>query len=210
MKHTYSLLFILILIFSCGKTDQPQSEDNTQEKYLLSVKKTHSKIEPILPVFEKEVEDWKELNAVHTFLQRFETVSPKEALVNALELRDITESLIDSVKPKQFDVPPLNARIHVFFNETLRLADITYISAIKASEVNAQVENVITTFSSVNSKINTMLLKRKFEDEVDIDFDFIGLDSTRIDSVTRKSIRKKQKKTIKPLKIINNLSKTKQ
>lgn len=179
-------------MFSCAKGKQDSLGNDIAEKPQLSVVTKHPKIEPIKAVFLKEIKDWEELNTVHSFLKKFENVSPNEALSNALELRDLTKSLKDSIKPKPFDTPALNARINVFYNETLRLADITLIPAATANDVNLQIDKTIHTFSSVYSKINTILLKKKFEEEVDVDFNFIGLDSTKIDSLTKKSIYKKR------------------
>jgi hypothetical protein len=41
--------------------------------------------------------------------------------------------------------------------------------------------------------LNSILLKKGFEDDIDLDIDYIGLDSTKIDSVSRKSINTKLK-----------------
>ena len=49
----------------------------------------------------------------------------------------------------------------------------------------------MNAFSAVNSKVNSILLKKGFEDDIDLDIDYIGLDSTKIDSVSRKSINTK-------------------
>ena len=82
----------------------------------------------------------------------------------------------------------LTARINILYNETLRLADMTTIPAIKADEVHQQTEKIIDAFSAVHAKINTVLSKKRFEDEIGVEITFIGLDSTKIDSVTKKSI----------------------
>ena len=66
---------------------------------------------------------------------------------------------------------------------------MTTIPAIQASEVNLQTEKILESFSAVNAKINTILSKKRFEDEIDVDVKFIGLDSTKMDSVSRKSIK---------------------
>ena len=133
--------------------------------------------------------EWEELNAVNDFLARFKKASSKEVLSNALELKGLVQSLKDSIKPTLFNVASLDTRINIFNNETLRLADMTTIPAIKASEVTMQTEKILDAFSAINAKINTLLSKKRFEDEIDIDVKFIGLDSTKMDSVSRKSIK---------------------
>ncbi|MFK8060692.1 MAG: hypothetical protein AB8B78_11445 [Polaribacter sp.] len=190
MKNSIYLIIVLTCLFSCKQEKQSNLANNPIEKPQLSIEQKHKKIVTVLPVFKKEVKDWEELKTVHSFLEKFETISSKEALVNALQLRDLTKSLKDSVKPKIFDMPSLNARINVFYNETLRLADLTFIPAATANDINLQIDKTLSTFSSINSKINTILSKKRFEDEVDVDFTFIGLDSTKIDTLTKTSINK--------------------
>ena len=186
MKY-FSILLIFVFIFSCNKKQETtiQQEDT---KPLLSVDNEFSTVKEINPAFKKDVEEWKELNAVNVFLNRFKKASPKEVLSNALELKGLVESLKDSIKPALFTISSFDARINIFYNETLRLADMTTIPAIQAEEVNIQTEKILDAFSAVNAKINTILSKKRFEDEIEIDVKFIGLDSTKMDSVSRKSI----------------------
>ena len=192
-----NIVYILsfFAFFSCGDK-QEETEKNEQVKPLLSVVKEHKSPENINPAFTKEVENWQELKAVNSFLKKFEKASPNEVLSNALELRDLVKSLKDSVKPRIFDVPSFNARINILNNEVLRLADLTFIPAIKTEEINTQVDKTMEAFSAVNIKINTILSKKRFEDAIDIDLDFIGIDSTKIDSISRKSIDDRKKEEI--------------
>ncbi len=161
----------------------------------MSLVSTHTPTENVLPVFWKDVEDWKELKAIDSFFVRFRKISPNEALSNALELQGLVKNLKDSVKPKIFETPSLDARINILNNETLRLADLITISAIKPNEVNTQIDKTMLAFSALNTKINAVLAKINFENDIDVDVKFIGLDSSRIDSVSKKSIdlRIKQK-----------------
>ncbi|MEE9408471.1 MAG: hypothetical protein V3V28_10410 [Polaribacter sp.] len=191
MKNIAYILFCFIL-FSCGNKQQKTTE-KTQTKPVLGIVKEHKSAESIQPIFLKEVETWKELNAVNSFLKKFKKVSSNEALSNALELRDLVISLRDSVKPRIFDIPSFNARINILNNEVLRLADLTFIPAIKTEEVNNQIDKTITAFSAVNTKINTILSKKRFEDAIDINLDFIGIDSTKIDSISKKSINDRKR-----------------
>jgi len=185
-------LVVSFFLFSCGnkKTDTIKK---TQGKSKLSIAKQHATYEKINPIFEKEVENWQELNTVHSFIQKFDKVSPNEALSNALELRDLVTILKDSVTPNIFDIPSFQARVNILHNETLRLADLTRIPAITFEDVNLQVNKTIVAFSSVNSKINTILSKKQFEDTVDIKIDYIGIDPTKMDSISKKSISFKRK-----------------
>lgn len=193
--------FLLIFLFSCGN----KSNDitiNSQDKSTFSIVKEHDAFENINTSFEREVANWQELKMVDSFITKFQKVSPNEALSNALELRDLVKGLKDSVIPQNFEIPSFHARVNVLYNETLRLADLTLIPAITFEEVNLQVNKTIAAFSSVNSKINTLLSKKRFEDAIDIKFDYIGMDSTKIDSVSKKAIRIKEKKRL--LKVKNS------
>ena len=77
---------------------------------------------------------------------------------------------------------------------------MTFIPAIKAVEINEQTEKILSAFSAVNSKVNTILTKKRFEEAIDVDVSFIGLDSTKIDSVSKKSIKNKLESNAENLK----------
>jgi hypothetical protein len=190
VRNTFYFLLFLFL-FSCGNK-QENDTDIAPQKPLLSVVTTHEFKEKISPAFQLAVADWKALKTLNSFLEKFKKTSPNEALNNALELRDLVNSLKDSVKPLLFNIPSLNARVHVLNNETLRLADLTLISSITAEEINFQIDKTLAAFSAVNSKINTTLSKKRFEEEIDVDFDFIGIDSSKIDSISKNTIDKKR------------------
>ncbi|SDT86890.1 hypothetical protein SAMN04487762_0094 [Polaribacter sp. Hel1_33_78] len=186
---------MFVIFFSCnGKKKQNLQKQDV--KPLLSVVKEYGVAEKVDTLFLKEVEDWAELKAVDNFLLRFKKVSPNEVLSNALELEGLVKSLKDSVKPVLFDVPSFIVRVHILHNETLRLSDMTFIPAINAAEVNLQTEKIISAFSGVNSKVNTILSKKRFEDAIDVDLNFIGLDSTKIDSISKKAINLKLKENL--------------
>ena len=177
-------------------------------KSLLSVVKNYNVAEKVNPLFMKDIEDWEELKAVDNFLSRFKKASPNEILSNALELKELVQSLKDGIKPPLFENASFNTRVNILQNETLRLSDMTFIPAIKAEEVTMQTDKIMNAFSAVNSKVNSILLKKGFEDDIDLDIDYIGLDSTKIDSVSRKSINKEFKGNKIPNK--NFLKKAKQ
>ncbi len=188
-------LFLFVLFVSCADKEQ-KTVNNNQPKALLSVSKTHASIEQIKQEFKKEVEGWKELNSINTFISRFEKTSPNAALSNALELRDLVKNLNDSIVPSLYDIPSFKARVNILNNEVLRLADLTSIPAVTADEVNIEVDKIIAAVSSLNSKINTIHSQKRFEDSIDVDFEFIGIDSTKIDSISKNSIDKKLKEEL--------------
>lgn len=188
LKYFLSLFVVIIFLFSCDKKQENVEEEDTT-KPLLSVVEAHSTPEKVMPIFNKDVESWNHLIVVEEFLNRFKKVSPNEILSNALELKILSNSLKDSLKPSLFEIPSLNARINIFYNETLRLADMTTIPSIEAEDVNKQTEKIISAFSAINAKVNTILSKKRFEEAIKIDVKFIGLDSTKMDSISRKTLR---------------------
>ena len=169
----------------------------------MSIEEMHTPTENVLPMHLKEVKDWNALQDIDSFFVKFRKITPNEALSNAIELKDLIKRLNDSIKPKKFQTPSLTARINVLYNEALRLADLTRIGAIKAQEVNTQVDKTMAAFSNINTKINSILAKIRFENEIDIDVTFIGLDTTRMDTFFKKPI--KQIKEVKEVKEVNLL-----
>ena len=195
----------LILFFaSCS-----QSKENTSqvtEKPESSVVKKHISILQVKTHFQPKIEDWKEYDIINNFIKQFVTISPNEALNNSRELNDLTKSLRDSIKPVFLETPAFSARINLLFNETLRLYDLSSIPAIKPHQVNEQVEKVLNSFSSVNSKINTIILQSNLEKEV-VDVNFKRVQDTPLlkESDEPKIMLQKSKK-IQPSK---NLKKAK-
>lgn len=187
MKNIIFLLAFIIL-FSCKEKQEKETKNKTP-KPLLSVSKKHSNIKKVSFSFRSEIENWEELKSVDNFISRFQKSSPNEALSNALELKSLVKSLRDSVKPILFETASFKTRINILYNETLRLSDMTFIPAINADEVNKQTNKVIEAFSAVNSKINTIYSKKRFEEAIKVDVKFIGLDSTKIDSISKKTIK---------------------
>lgn len=179
---------IAVFFFSCAKNQQKE-EQKEEFKSLFSVEKEHVSFKTIEPAYEQQVESWEQLKTVTSFLSRFKKASPNDILGNALELESLVKTLKDTVKPVIFKGLSLQTRLNILHNETLRLSDMTFISAISAEEVHEQTNKILKAFSAVNSKINTILQKKQFEDAIKIDVNFIGLDSTKIDSVSKKTIQ---------------------
>ena len=65
---------------------------------------------------------------------------------------------------------------------------MTFIPAITADAVIAENEKILLSYSSINSRFISILSKKRFEDEIEIDINAIGLDSTKIDSISKKTI----------------------
>ena len=194
------------MILSCNKEQKNEVILDTKTSDL-SISKKYDPIEKIKPIYIKETENWEELNALNVFLERFKNTTPNEVLSNALELKELVQNLKDSIKPVVFNTPSFNTRVNILNNEVLRLADMTFIPAIKAKEVSIQTDKTLKAFSAINAKINAILSKKRFEEELDIDLKYIGLDSTKIDSVSKKTIDKKLEEKLKNKQLKNKTRK---
>jgi hypothetical protein len=65
----------------------------------------------------------------------------------------------------------------------------------------------MAAFSNINTKINTILAKIRFENEIDINVTFIGLDTTKMDSFFNKPIN--QIKEVKEGSLLKSIKFTK-
>lgn len=177
MKQYCILFCFFLLILSCEKATQ--QEKVIPKKPEMSIISKHKRRFPLKQLSAKKVKDWKEYNELNNFLERFENTSPNEALSNALELKKITKRLKDSIRITDFKTAAFKARINVLENETLRLADMTYIPAITAKEINAQIDKIFLVFGSVNAKINTIFNKKRLDKDFNLE-NFLKLDSSEI------------------------------
>ena len=163
MKFIYYCVFIF-LISSCNDTTPTATK--VVEKPEASRVKKHNQVSKIQSKFEMDIDSWIEYENLAIFLQQYTAISPNDALNNSRELNDITKSIIDSVQPQFLETAAFKARLNLLYNETLRLYDMSSIPAIKATEVNHQVANILNAFSSVNFKINTILTQSELEKNV--------------------------------------------
>lgn len=160
MKYIiYSICALFFLSCNDGKINSKQAIKKPQ----LSQIKKHVKISKIQAKYQTEIEEWQEYENLSVFLNQFASISPNDALNNSRELNDLAKNLVDSLKPEIFKTPAFNARVNLFYNQTLRLFDMSSIPAIKANEVNNHIDKVLNAFSSINSKINTTLKQRELE-----------------------------------------------
>lgn len=168
------IFFIIGLVFILGACKKSiQTIDKTEKKPTMSIEVSHKTPSDLTDDAQKEIENWKEYNDVVLYLDRFKKITPNEALNFAIELKDLTKKLKDSIKIKDFKTASFKARVNVLENEALRLADMTLIPAITAKEVNTQIDKYLLVFSSLNDKINTIYQKKEFDKEVNLDSFFV-------------------------------------
>lgn len=175
-KQFLIYFFGLLLVVGCKKNVQKTKE--IIKKPEMSVVVNHKKTTILTDLSKSKINNWKEYNEVNTFLTRFENTSPNDALNNALELKDLSKNLKDSIRIEDLKIPSFKARLNVFENEALRLADMTYIPAITPKEINQQIDKLFLVFNSVNAKINTFFVEQEFDEDINLD-DFFILDSSK-------------------------------
>jgi hypothetical protein len=157
--------FLLVLLISCGDTAQEKKE-NTTSPSQFSATQERAILVDVSAKNEKEVSDWQQYTSVRSFLDKFKKATPNEVLGNALELTSLIKALKDSVKPEELSTLSFNARVNLLENESLRLTDMTRISAITAEEIDQQVIKIFEAFSALNSKINTVYLQRDLDKNI--------------------------------------------
>jgi len=132
----------------------------------MSVVTKHSSVNSLEKNTKEKIQNWKEYQSVSDNLKKFSFISAKEALNNALKLAELVKQLKDSIRPKELLTLSFRTRVNVLENETLRLKDMTFISAIKETEVNTQVEKILAAFSATNSKINAVFNQLEINNKI--------------------------------------------
>jgi hypothetical protein len=169
----YIFFFFLIILagtVSCTK-NKPKAQVISKQD---SLKIVNSRIEVplgevLIPSAKKEIDKWREYADVDDFITSFYNISTSEALSNAKELSDLVKLMKDSIRVTDLKIPSLIARINVLENETLRLADMATIPSIKNSEVKEEVTSILTVFSAINSKINTIYKASAIQKSLEVD-----------------------------------------
>lgn len=197
-------IFSLVLagLFSCKNKQEQVAEVSKKSEFRTETK--HVQIEMIKANTAKKIDDWQEYRAVNDFLNQYKSISPSEALNNSRELNSLVQSLKDSVKPDFLELDAFKARVNLLYNETLRLNDMSSISSIKYDEVNEQVSKVIHAFSSVNSKINTLVQQADLDAQVnDPKFGLRLKDSLSIERAEKLEVEEDQTFNDKQMRLLN-------
>ena len=165
MKKLF-LILLTILFSSCG--DATVNQDQHVKKHGINSVKKHE-IKSILDKnSRKNILNWKEYESVADNLKKFSSISPNEALNNALQLANLVKLMKDSIRPKDLINDSFRTRVNVLENEALRLKDMTFINSISSKEVNQQVDKIMAAFSATISKINTVYSQLEVEKEIQI------------------------------------------
>lgn len=137
-----------------NKTDVPletTSFEINQEVYISSIGVVLS------PEARKLTEDWLKYQHVKSKIENYSKVTRIEALQNAKELSDLVIDVSDTIDIKMLDRPDMKIRFNVLNNHVLRLDDMSTIPTITDEEVESEVSKLLSAFSSINEKINTLI-----------------------------------------------------
>jgi hypothetical protein len=162
--RNFLILFFLVFL-SCNsnnanqKTKVQKSDMNIVQKHDVSLNLEKQSI--------NKIENWNEYQSVTENLELFSSISPSEALNNAIKLSEVVKFLKNSIRPKELINLSFRTRVNVLENETLRLKDMTFIPAITANDVNTQVDKILAAFSATNSKINTIYSQLEVEQDIE-------------------------------------------
>lgn len=104
----------------------------------------------------KEVANWGKYQLIETKMQRYQSVTKREAMQNAKELSLLIEDASDTIDVKILDRPDVKMRFNVLYNHAFRLHDMLSITSITEDEVMTEVTRLLDAYSSVNNKINVV------------------------------------------------------
>jgi len=206
MKYIfYILVLILISTISCSKNNLKQQIASKDSLKVVTNRIEVPLGEVLIPEAKKAVSNWKEYNEVDDFITQFYNISTSEALSNAKELSDLVKLMKDSTRVKNLKTPSVIARINVLENETLRLADMATIPSIKSVEVKEEVTSILTVFSAINSKINTIYKATAIQKSLDVDTEKpVEENAKSIKTALKKVFKPKRKSPIKRKTFLKN------
>jgi hypothetical protein len=207
MRTLFFTLLLLIFSVSCKK----ESDINAKQNLEIKTDTTLLKIKTTLAVklnsqAKKIVSNWEEYQNINEFIPNFYNTDTKQSLFDSQRILELSQQLKDSIRIEKFDIPSFRARLHVLYNESLRLADMDSIKSITQKEVVLQTNNIVNAFDAINSKINVLVSKENLENNLK-EFDSIlnKKDSTKKEfNPFIKPRLKNKKRTIKPINSIKN------
>jgi len=171
MKSIYPfLLIILLLNFSCNRNKETALVSEKADSLKIYVNRIENKIgETLIPEAKTAMDNWKEYKDVDELILKYYSITNLEALSNAQELSELVKRLKDSLRVEKLQKPNIIARINVLHNETLRLADMANIPSISKAEVKDEVSNIVSIYSAINSKINTIYQAETLQNALEVD-----------------------------------------
>jgi hypothetical protein len=156
VRHIKYILIGIIVLVSCkpNKSGIPLTTSTSEINEEVNI----SSIGVLLsPEARKLTEDWLKYQHVKSKIENYSKVTRSEALQNAKELSDLVIDVSDTIDIKMLNRSDIKIRFNVLKNHVLRLNDMSTIPTITDAEVEYEVSKVLSAFSSINDKINTLI-----------------------------------------------------
>jgi hypothetical protein len=171
MKYIYPcLLIILFLNFSCNRNKETAEVSEKTDSLKFDANRIENRIgETLSPDAKAALDNWKEYENVDELLLKYYSITTLEALSDAKELSELVKLMKDSIRVEKIKKLNIIARINVLHNETLRLADMATIPSISKEEVKEEVSNIVSIYSAINSKINTIYQAESLQNALEVD-----------------------------------------
>lgn len=158
------------MLTSCGNGDKKANTSGAIDSIQASEKNIQSKINITLSRTSREaLKDWSEFEEVDDFIINYYNISVADALSLSSELNDLVTMMKDSVRVKKLNIAPINSRLNVLQNETLRLRDMSTISSISSEEVTKEVRSILEVYDSFLSRINTVYKAEELQKALEFD-----------------------------------------
>lgn len=164
-----ALLIIIFsfLLFSCSNTPKKEQENTDNTLLTTDNYKISNSIGEVLSLESKKlVANWIEYKETEEALSKYYNITTKDATFKAHDLAKITQRFKDSIRVEKLDKPDVKIRLNVLHNSVLRLADMDSIPNIKSKEIENEINIVLNSFSSINSKINNLIKQQALEEEL--------------------------------------------
>lgn len=174
--------FILIFLFySCKNKNKEEIETEGIHTSIQSTFKADKAIVPLNSKATDLVKTWPEYQNFNDLINQYQEITVSEALLNSVELSELSQQLKDSIRVEKLNIPEVKIRLNVLHSETLRLADMSSIPTISQESVEEETNNMLDAFSALNLKINNMNLQEELNEEISKFVDEV-LESPTLDS----------------------------
>jgi hypothetical protein len=166
----YPILFVLLVLLYCSCNRKSKNEEVPEyvtEQEQVPKLKSSALVVSLNPESEELVAEWGEYQEVSEMIVQYREITKSDALLNSIELEELTRYLKDSVRIEKLDIPSVRMRLNVLHNEAKRLADMSTIPTITDSEVLEENDKVLNAYTDLNIKINDMSRQEKINRELE-------------------------------------------
>ena len=174
----FSLALVLMASSCKKKAEKEEVPQYVTEQGQVPTLKSSASVVALIPESEKLVQNWPEYQNLTELIVLYRDISKADALLNSLELEELSKQLKDSAKSEKLDIPSVRMRINVLHNEAKRLADMSTIPTITDKEVLEENDNLLNAYSALNIKINDLSRQERINRELGTFDDKVIVDDT--------------------------------